>query len=113
MSRAHGRSAAFEGNTCAYKVDYIKAYEIEHILKTRHEDAQAAGAAALAEAVDEAERSGASPAAAAAAGMARRQKETHLAAAKLEGFDVWNAPPVEAHSGVLYCPEGGKWDPVD
>lgn len=113
VSRAHGRSAAFEGNTCAYKVDYIKAHEIEHILKTRHEDAQAAGAAALAEAVDEAERSGASPAAAAAAGMARRQKETHLAAAKLEGFDVWNAPPVEAHSGVLYCPEGGKWDPVD
>ncbi len=113
VSRAHGRSAAFEGNTCMYKVDMIKASEIEHIVKTRHEDAQAAGADAAAVAVAEAERAGASPAAAAAAGAVRRQKETHLAAAKLEEFDVWNAPPVEAHSGVLYSPEGGKWDPVD
>jgi len=112
VSRAHGRSAAFEGNTCAYKVDMIKGSEIEHITKTRHEQSQAVGAAAGAEAAAEALSTGSSAAAAAAIGSARRAKETHLAAAALEGFDIWSAPPIEAHSGVLYGPKG-TWDPVD
>ena len=54
VSRAHGRSAAFEGNACAYRVDLIREHEIEHLERAASESALSSGDAASESAIAEA-----------------------------------------------------------